>query len=148
MRRTQQEMKTDCIFCKIADGKLPAAKVYEDSDILAFMDIGPVVKGHTLIIPKQHYNPITETPPEVLQKLIVVVQKIARAQVNGLGADGINVIQSNGKIAGQIIPHIHFHVIPRFKSDGHSWNWTPRKYDNQDEMNGLAQKIKNALANH
>lgn len=138
-------MNDDCIFCKIAAGKLSATRVYEDQDTLAFMDIGPVVKGHTLVIPKQHYDPITGTPPEVLQKLILVVQKIVRAQVDGLGADGINVAQANGKVAGQIIPHIHFHVIPRFESDGHSWNWTPRKYDSDEEMNRLGDKIKEAL---
>lgn len=139
-------MNTDCIFCKIVAGELPATKVYEDSDTLAFMDIGPIVKGHTLVIPKQHYNPITGTPPEVLQKLIVVVQEIARAQFDSLGADGINVAQANGKVAGQIISHIHFHVIPRFESDGHSWNWTPRKYESNEEMNAFADKIRKALS--
>lgn len=138
-------MNADCIFCKIARGELPATKVYEDQDTLAFMDIGPVVKGHTLVIPKQHCNPITGTPAEVLQKLIIVVQKIVRAQFDGLNADGINVTQANGKIAGQIIPHIHFHVIPRFKSNEYSLNWKPGKYDNEEEMQRFAERIRQAL---
>ncbi len=112
--------KKDCIFCKIVRGEIPSSKVYEDDDTLAFMDIGPVVKGHVLVIPKGHYDPITGTPPEILQKLILVVQRIAEAQINSLEADGINVAQANGSVAGQIIPHVHFHVIPRFEGDGHA----------------------------
>ena len=138
-------MSSECIFCRIVSGELPASKVYEDDDVLAFMDIGPIVKGHTLVIPKQHHDPITETPPEVLQQLIVAVRKVAQAQVNGLGADGINVTQANGQVAGQVVPHIHFHVIPRFASDGHKWNWTPKKYDSQEEMQEAAEKIRSAL---
>jgi len=138
-------MATDCIFCKIVAGQVPCAKVYEDADTLAFMDIGPVVKGHALVIPKRHHDRIVETPPEVLQKLILVVQKIARAQIAGLAADGVNVSQANGKTAGQIVPHIHFHVIPRFETDGHKWNWTPRQYDSPDEMKGLADRISGSL---
>jgi histidine triad (HIT) family protein len=138
-------MSQDCIFCKIVAGELPSTKVYEDEDTVAFMDIGPVVKGHTLVIPKQHHDPITGTPPEVLQKLIVVVQKIAGAVFTGLGADGINVAQANGRLAGQEIFHIHFHVIPRFEKDGFSRNWTPGKYDSQEEMEQVAEKIRGAV---
>lgn len=144
-RQGSEKMSNECIFCKIVAGKLPSVKVYEDSDAMAFMDIGPIVKGHTLVVPLRHYDPITATPPEMLEKLILVVQKIARAQIDGLKADGVNVTQANGKVAGQIIPHIHFHVIPRFKSDGHSWNWAPGKYDSQAEIHGFAERIKNAL---
>ena len=135
----------ECIFCKIVAGAIPSAKVYEDEDTLAFMDIGPVVKGHTLVVPKEHHNPITHTPVETLSRLIAVVQKVAQAQIAGLHADGINVSQANGKVAGQIIPHIHFHVIPRFADDKHHWNWTPGKYESLDEMNDYARKIRQAL---
>ena len=138
-------MSTDCIFCKIIAGELPATKVYEDSDVLAFMDIGPIVKGHTLVIPKKHYDPITNTPPDVLAKVIAVVQKVAGAQYKGLKADGINVTQANGKLAGQVIPHLHFHVIPRFANDGHHWNWVPKKYDSSEQMQKTAEGIRNAL---
>lgn len=138
-------MSSDCIFCKIVRGELPAAKVYEDEDAIAFLDIGPVVKGHTLVVPKQHHDPLVNTPGIVLQKLILIVQKIARAQIAGLGADGINVTQANGKLAGQVIPHIHFHVIPRFTSDGHHWNWNPRQYDSPEEMKDFAGRIRGAV---
>lgn len=139
-------MSADCIFCKIVQGAVPSTRIYEDDDTLAFMDIGPVVKGHALVIPKKHYDPITDTPPEVLQKLIVVVQKIARAQIKGLGANGVNVGQANGRVAGQVVPHVHFHVIPRFEQDGHSFTWVPRKYDDQQEMADFAGKITHSLA--
>jgi histidine triad (HIT) family protein len=138
-------MSTDCIFCRIVAGELPAAKVYEDEDTVCFMDIGPVVKGHTLVVPKRHYDPITETPEPVLHKLISVVRRVARAQIEGLGADGVNVSQANGRVAGQVVPHIHFHVIPRFEKDGHSFNWKAHKYDNNEELNDYAGKIRNAL---
>jgi len=138
-------MSNDCIFCKIVAGELPATKLYEDEDTLSFMDIGPVIKGHALVIPKKHYDPITGTPPEVLQKLITVVQKIAKAQYEGLGADGVNVTQANGAVAGQVVPHIHFHVIPRFEGDKHSWNWPARKYDSKEEMEEKANGILSAL---
>lgn len=138
-------MNQNCIFCKIIKGEIPSTKIYEDGDVLVFMDIGPVVKGHTLVIPKTHHNPLMDTPPDVLQKLITVVQKIARAQKKGLDADGINVSQANGAAAGQVIPHIHFHVIPRFTADGFHGNWVPKKYESTAEMQALADRIRNAL---
>lgn len=141
----KKTMNSNCIFCKIVKGEIPSTRVYEDEDILAFMDIGPVVKGHTLVIPKEHFDPITNTPPEMLGKVIAVVQKIARAQMNGLKADGVNVLQANGAVAGQVVPHIHFHVVPRFKTDEHHWNWAAKKYEDPAEMKKLADAIKTAL---
>ena len=138
-------MSTNCIFCKIVAGEIPSTRVYEDADTLAFMDIGPVIKGHTLVIPKQHYDPITKTPVDVLARLMKVVQKVAQAQLNGLKADGVNVLNANGTAAGQQVPHIHFHVVPRFKTDGHHWNWAAKKYDSIEEMKKLAEAIKGAL---
>ena len=133
--------QSDCIFCKIVAGTIPAVKIYEDSQVLAFMDTGPIIKGHTLVIPKRHYDPIMETPDDVLSTLVAVVRKIARAQVTGLAADGINVTQANGRCAGQAVPHIHFHVIPRYDRDGHHWNWDPKQYDNPEEMTRFAERI-------
>jgi histidine triad (HIT) family protein len=138
-------MSDECVFCKIVRGDLPATKVYEDGAVLAFLDIGPVVKGHTLVIPKAHHNPITDTPPEVLHQLIGVVQRVARALFAGLRAEGVSVSQANGRPAGQVVPHIHFHVIPRFAADGHHGNWIPRKYDTPAEMRDYAARIKKAI---
>lgn len=135
----------DCVFCKIIRGELPAVKIYEDGNALVFMDIGPIVKGHLLVIPKEHYADLAATPTAVLAELMGVVRKIAAAQKKALRADGINVMQSNGRAAGQVVDHIHFHVIPRFASDGHHWNWRAQKYADSNEMQNLADKIVKTL---
>lgn len=134
------------IFEKIITREIPATIVYEDADTLAFMDIGPIIKGHTLVIPKLCYDPVTETPDEVLFKLMSVCKRIAAAQIKALGADGVNIIQNNGAAAGQLVPHIHFHVIPRFAGDGHHWNWDAKKYADAAEMEAFANKIREGLA--
>jgi len=134
-----------CVFCRIVAGTIPGVKVYEDEHVLAFMDIYPITKGHTLVIPKAHHNPITDMPLPLLQKVIAVVQNIAKAMVDGLGADGVNVTQANGEIAGQVIPHVHFHVIPRLQNDPHSWTSPQRKYDNDKEIGEYAAAIRKAM---
>ena len=135
----------NCLFCKIVAGEIPSTKVYEDDHVLAFMDIGPLVRGHTLVIPKAHHNPLADTPDDVLARVIAVVRRIARAQIEGLGADGVNIHQANGAAAGQVVPHLHFHVVPRFAGDGHHWNWSPRPYADPSEASALADRIKAAL---
>jgi len=135
----------DCIFCRIIAKEIPATVVYEDELVLAFMDIGPIIKGHALVISKEHYDPVTETPDDVLARLHLIAKRLARAQVNGLGADGVNIMQNNGKAAGQEVPHIHVHVIPRYENDGHHWNWNAQKYEDFDEMAELAGKLRNSL---
>ncbi len=136
---------SDCIFCRIVAKEIPATVVYEDDDVLAFMDIGPIIKGHALVIPQKHYDPVTQIPDDLLAKLHLTAKRIAKAQMNGLGADGVNIMQNNGTAAGQEVPHIHVHVIPRFKDDGHRWNWDAKKYDNIDEMAELADKMRKHL---
>jgi len=136
---------TDCIFCKIVAGEIPSIKLFENDHVLAFMDIAPLVKGHALVIPKAHHNPLSQTPDEVLAQVIAVVRLIAQAQQEGLGADGVNIHQANGEVAGQVVPHLHFHVIPRFKEDGHHWNWTPHPYADLSEAAALADRIQAAL---
>jgi histidine triad (HIT) family protein len=138
-------MSQDCVFCKIIKGELPCAKVFEDNEVLVFMDINPVAKGHALVVPKAHHDPITHTPPKILRKLITIVQRIARAQMAGLQADGINVSQANGVTAGQIVPHLHFHVIPRFATNAPHRNWTPLAYESPEEIQDYANRIKEAL---
>lgn len=138
-------MSADCIFCKIVAGSLPSTKVYEDADTIAFMDINPVVKGHTLVIPKKHCDQLMLMAPELLQKVILVTQKIACAHITGLAAIGLNVTQANGKVAGQLVPHVHFHVIPRFDIDEHERRWIPGKYEDSEEMNHFAEKIRSAI---
>lgn len=110
--------KVDCIFCKIAKGELESVNVYEDNDVLAFLDINPVTKGHCLVIPKTHSKDIFDTNEETLKKIIIAAKNISEKIKNSLGADGIRISQSNGKEAGQAIFHFHLHIIPRYQNDG------------------------------
>jgi len=135
----------DCIFCKIVNKEIPATILFEDNDLLVFMDIGPIIKGHALVIPKKHYDPIAQTPDKLLAKLHIAAKRIAATQMNALGADGVNIMQNNGAAAGQEVPHIHVHVIPRFEDDGHHWNWNPKKYNDFEEMAELADKMRKYL---
>ena len=108
----------DCIFCKIITGELPAEKVYEDDNVLAFLDISPTSKGHTLVITKDHYNDLLSTPVDALKNVVAVLPKIADAAVKATGSEGFNILQSNNACAGQVVPHIHFHIVPRNTGDG------------------------------
>ena len=128
------------IFEKIARKEIPSEGVYEDEDVYAFLDIKPNNLGHTLVIPKKRYRNIFDAPKEVLQKMIVVAQKIALAQKKALGAEGVNIVMNNEPAAGQIVFHIHMHVIPRFKGDGFEhWQGISRT---QKERDLAAEKIR------
>ncbi len=131
----------DCIFCQIIQGKIPAHKVYEDDDCLAFLDIAPVNKGHVLVIPKKHFLNLEEIDEVALSKLIITVKKVGQSLKIGLGVKGYNVQLNNGKVAGQVIGHIHFHVIPRFPQDGLKL-WPQGKYK-EGEPRKILEKIKN-----
>ena len=108
----------DCIFCKIIKGEIPSDKVYEDEDTLAFLDINPTSEGHTLVIPKKHFVNFEDIPENELQKVILIVKKIGKALKDGLGVESYNVCENNDPAAGQEIPHIHFHLVPRYENDG------------------------------
>ncbi len=111
-------MEEECLFCKIAMGEFPSQKVYEDAEHMAFLDINPRNPGHTLVIPRKHYETILEMPDGEASDLFRLVKKMAIAVKKGMSADGISIGQSNERAAGQVIPHVHFHVIPRFASEG------------------------------
>ncbi|MFH1237504.1 MAG: HIT family protein [Candidatus Aenigmatarchaeota archaeon] len=108
----------ECLFCKIAEGEIPTQKIYEDSEHIAFLDINPRNPGHTLVMPKKHYETIMQMPDHELGELSKIVKKMAIAVKKGMKADGVSIGQSNERAAGQVIPHVHFHVIPRFLSEG------------------------------
>ena len=108
---------SDCIFCKIVNGEIPCYKVYEDAEVLAFLDISQTTKGHTLVIPKEHFDNILYCPEDLLGKVIRVAQKIAQAEVTTLGAQGVNIIINTNEVAGQTIMHFHVHVIPRYSDN-------------------------------
>ncbi len=135
----------DCVFCKIVSGEFDSAKIYEDENILAFLDVAPFTKGHCLVVPKEHFENIFDISSEVLQKIIVTGKHIAEKIKQTLGADGIRLSQSNGKVAGQEVMHFHLHIIPRYENDGLSANPTATldlpKTD-FEELKKLAEKIK------
>ena len=133
----------ECLFCKIVKGELPSSKIYEDGDTLAFLDLFPVNKGHSLVIPKEHYETIFDVPTESLAKVSSVMKNVADAVKKGVNSDGISIAQSNGKDAGQVIPHIHFHIMPRFKDDGLKL-WPQGKYE-EGEMDKFKEDISKFL---
>lgn len=135
----------DCIFCKIAQGELPSAKIYEDDDLLAFMDINPIAPGHSLIIPKPHFETVFDMPDELLAGLITAAKRVALAVKQGMGADGINLLQSNGRAAMQIIDHYHLHFIPRWSGDKLKFAAWELRSGNMDEVGQNAAKIRSAL---
>lgn len=129
----------DCIFCKIINGDIPAAKVYEDEHVLAFLDISQVTKGHTLVIPKVHKENLYELDDEISQNLFKRVPKIANAIKTAYEPVGLNLLNNNGELAGQSVFHFHMHLIPRYgKSDGFGAVW---KADNHSYTGEDLRKI-------
>lgn len=113
----------DCIFCKIVAGQIPCHKLYEDHRTLAFLDIGPVSRGHALVLPKTHVQTLDELAPEDAAAVGQSLVTVGRAIVRAVGAEAWNVLQNNGEMAGQLVPHVHFHIVPRFKNDGFDYTW-------------------------
>ena len=105
---------SDCIFCKIANGEIPSATVYEDKDFRVIMDISPASEGHMIILPKEHAANVFELSDEIASKIYVLAKKLAKALKEELDCDGINILQNNGEAAGQTVFHLHMHVIPRY----------------------------------
>lgn len=138
---TDQE---SCIFCKIVSGEVPANKVYEDDETMAFLDIQPVNPGHTLIIPKDHFENIYTTPVMSWMRVQMTAQKVALAVKNALGADGVNVHMNNESAAGQVVPHTHVHIIPRYNDDGFT-HWPHTVYKDPEEMRSFTEKISAEL---
>lgn len=133
----------ECIFCKIIAGELPSYKVYESDDVYAFLDIAPVSYGHVLVVPKEHYSNLEAIPEDILCKLMVGVKKVGRAIKDGLEIAGYNLTENNDPVAGQVINHIHFHIIPRRRDDGLKL-WLQGKYaDGDAEL--VADAIKKQL---
>ena len=110
-------MKNNCVFCAIVEGEIPSFKVYEDDVVLAYLDINPVSKGHTLVIPKAHTTGLLDTPDETLAAVISRVKKVAAHIKEILGCGGFNIVQNNGETAGQTVHHVHFHIVPRYDGD-------------------------------
>lgn len=137
----------NCIFCKIVSGDIPAAKVYEDEHVLAFLDISQVTKGHTLVIPKLHEENIFELKPETAKQLFSVVPKIANAIKETYSPLGLNILNNNGKDAGQAVFHYHLHLIPRYgKGDGFGAVWKDHSSQySADDLQLIAKEISSSL---
>ena len=134
--KTSEHASEACIFCKIIKGEIPCAKIYEDDNFLAFLDIEPRNKGHTLIIPKEHYHHFLDIPDKLMKEYSLVIKKIAKA-INNM-CDFVNIV-----MYGTDVPHAHIHVIPRFKGDGLHF-WPGKKYE-EGEMKEYQKKIKSLL---
>ena len=132
------------IFTRIVHGEIPAVKVYEDEQTLAFMDINPASRGHILVISKEEYLDIFTIPLEVLAAVTQTVQRVAVAIRDGLRPDGLNILQNNGKASGQEVFHYHVHLIPRWKHDHVLEPWTPQQ-TNPNELQKVADEIRQAM---
>lgn len=134
---------TNCIFCKLANGEIPTNAIYEDEDFKVILDASPASRGHSLILPKEHYANIYEIESETLGKAIKLAQKIIAHETEVLGCDGYNIVQNNGEIAGQTVFHFHMHLIPRYKEEDNAgvieWNHLELP---DEEMREICESMK------
>ena len=132
----------NCIFCKIANGVIPAATLYEDDKFRVILDLGPASKGHALILPKEHYADIYELPEELAGDVYKLAAKMAKKMTEALGCDGFNIVQNNKEVAGQTVFHFHMHLIPRYENDQVGLTWTPGKLTDEVKQEILDKMSK------
>lgn len=133
-------MKDDnCIFCKIANGEIPSATLYEDEDFRVILDLGPASKGHALILPKEHYANLYELSDELAAKAMVLAKRMITKMQKVLNCDGYNVVQNNGETAGQTVFHFHMHLIPRYEGDNVGLGWHMGELTDEDREDILAK---------
>ena len=137
----------NCIFCKIANGEIPAATLYEDENFRVILDLGPASKGHALILPKSHAANIYELSDEMAAKAMILAKKMATAMTAALKCDGFNIVQNNGECAGQTVFHFHMHLIPRYKGDQVGITWPPGELSDADKEEILL-KVKEQLSRY
>ena len=135
----------NCIFCKIANGEIPAATLYEDENFRVILDLGPASKGHALILPKSHAANIYELSDEMAAKAMILAKKMATAMTAALKCDGFNIVQNNGECAGQTVFHFHMHLIPRSQGDPVGIPWHPGELSDADKEEILL-KVKEQLS--
>lgn len=131
---------SDCIFCKIARGEIPSKTIYEDDKFRVILDLGPIARGHALILPKEHSANIYELPDETAAAVFVLGKKMAGIMKEKLKCDGLNLMQNNGETAGQTVNHFHLHVIPRYEGDGQQIGWVPGE-PTQEELEAVRREI-------
>ena len=135
----------DCIFCKVAAVEIPAAVIFENESIVAFLDIGPLAEGHVLIIPRAHHAKLSDLSASECAQLGSMLPKVARALLEVTGAEGFNLLVNEGRAAGQLVPHVHFHLIPRVASDKLGYRWNAGTYA-PGRAEQLAAAYQTALA--
>ena len=136
--------KDDCIFCKIANGEIPSATVYEDSICRVILDVNPANKGHALIIPKEHFDNIYSMDAETAAKIFTIATEVAKAQKAELNPDGLNILQNNGEAAGQTVFHFHMHLVPRYIKDNVTMTWIPGKADTE-ELSAFSKALRKRI---
>ena len=124
--------ENNCIFCKISNGEIPSATLYEDEEFRVILDVGPASKGHALILPKSHYKDICEMPSELAGKAMVLAKQMCEKMMKNLECEGINIVQNNGSCAGQTVFHFHMHWIPRNEGDSVGVSWKPGTLTDED----------------
>lgn len=137
-------LQDSCLFCKIIRGEIPCTKVYEDDDLLAFLDIAPVNPGHTLVIPKDHLPTLFDLPDEYGALYLPLLKRLGKAIMQATDAEGLNLMMNNYHAAGQMVDHAHMHLIPRYSSDGLTF-WPQGSYEGPSHMDDMAQAIRKAL---
>jgi histidine triad (HIT) family protein len=137
-------MTESCVFCLIRDGQIPSTKIFEDDRTMAFMDINPGNEGHALAVTKAHAETIFDVDDADLQAVALAAKRLARAVRAALNPDGLNLIQTNGAAAGNTVPHLHIHVLPRWHDDGKLRFWRPEPGD-LGQIQAVAERIRAAL---
>ncbi len=132
-----------CIFCEIVQGKKDGHFIYEDENYVAFLDIYPIDTGHSLVMPREHFEKITDMTAEKVGELFSKIPKIANAVIEATNADAFSVAQNNGRAAKQIVPHVHIHIIPRYES--RETIWTRREIAKENELKILAERIRKSI---
>ena len=132
---------SDCIFCKIANGEIPSATLYEDEDFRVILDLGPASKGHALILPKAHAANIYEISDDMAAKAMILAKKMATKMTEALKCDGFNIVQNNGEPAGQTVLHFHMNLIPRYEGDQLRITWKPGTLTDEVK-NEILEKLK------
>lgn len=135
----------DCIFCRIVRGELPSEQVYQNDAVLAFLDIAPIAPGHVLVIPKQHYATLWDVPDHLAPELNQVLRTVGQAVLKATQATGLNVVMNNYASAGQVVPHAHWHLIPRREGDG-LLQVVQGEYESSHSMREMAEGIRRVMA--
>lgn len=138
-------MTSACLFCRIVSGEIPAQKIFETEEVLAFLDIQPIQPGHVLVVPKEHAATFLDMSEQSVASCMIAAQRVARALMRVTNADGFNLKQNNGEAAGQAVHHVHVHLIPRFSNDGLA-SWSGRALDSE-KMAEWAERFREVLKN-